>query len=78
VYQHTLSPDHSWVRHRYPGGYCRFAPTCSSYAVHALRKDGVVALPAIVWRVARCHPWNAGGIDPYLALSQDAVLRPKP
>ncbi len=44
---------------------CRFAPTCSGYAIEAVEKRGVVVgLALIVWRVARCHPLCEGGFDP--------------
>jgi len=44
---------------------CRFHPSCSQYALDALAVHG----PARgTWlsarRLARCHPWNRGGIDP--------------
>ena len=44
---------------------CRFHPSCSAYAVGALREHGALRG---VWlalrRLLRCHPWNPGGIDP--------------
>ena len=44
---------------------CRFTPTCSEYAVEALTKLPVrVAVPRIVRRVSRCHPWGGSGYDP--------------
>ncbi|MGB9377339.1 MAG: membrane protein insertion efficiency factor YidD [Mycobacteriales bacterium] len=47
------------------GPRCRFAPTCSSYAVTALRTHGAfVGLLLTVWRVLRCHPFHPGGYDP--------------
>jgi putative membrane protein insertion efficiency factor len=47
------------------GQRCRFAPSCSSYAVDALRAHGAArGLWLSVCRVARCHPWNPGGPDP--------------
>ena len=47
------------------GQRCRFAPSCSAYAVDALRAHGAArGLRLAVCRVARCHPWNAGGPDP--------------
>lgn len=44
---------------------CRFTPTCSQYAVEALRKHGPVrGLYLTVRRVLRCHPWGGSGYDP--------------
>lgn len=44
---------------------CRFHPSCSSYAVSALRTHGSVKGFALgAWRVVRCNPWNKGGVDP--------------
>ena len=44
---------------------CRFHPSCSEYAVQALRELGLVRGGiAAVWRVVRCGPWNPGGLDP--------------
>lgn len=47
------------------GPSCRFMPTCSSYAIGALRKHGPIRGSwAAVKRICRCHPWNPGGYDP--------------
>lgn len=47
------------------GPRCRFYPSCSSYAVQALRRHGPIkGLGLATWRVLRCHPWHPGGIDP--------------
>lgn len=44
---------------------CRFTPTCSSYAIEALREWGaVVGLALTVWRILRCNPFGKGGYDP--------------
>jgi putative membrane protein insertion efficiency factor len=44
---------------------CRFEPTCSQYALEALRKHGVVkGLYLSVRRILRCHPWGGHGYDP--------------
>ncbi len=44
---------------------CRFTPTCSAYAVEAFRKRGFfVGFVLTVSRIARCHPFCAGGYDP--------------
>ena len=46
------------------GGRCRFHPTCSAYALEALRLHGAVRGTWLtVRRIGRCHPWNPGGID---------------
>ena len=43
---------------------CRFHPTCSEYAAESLRVHGALrGLGYAVARVARCHPWNPGGVD---------------
>lgn len=44
---------------------CRFHPTCSQYAVDSLRVHGAVrGLGHAIARIARCHPWHPGGLDP--------------
>ena len=44
---------------------CRFTPTCSQYAVEALRKHGPIkGLWLAVWRILRCNPWGGSGYDP--------------
>lgn len=44
---------------------CRFTPTCSQYALQALRKHGPIkGLYLTVWRVLRCNPWGGSGYDP--------------
>jgi hypothetical protein len=48
-----------------PGCGCRFTPNCSCYADEAVRRHGALKGSGLaVWRVARCHPWSAGGADP--------------
>jgi uncharacterized protein len=43
---------------------CRFAPTCSAYAVEALTQHGALRGTWLALRrVVRCHPFNAGGVD---------------
>ena len=56
-YRLLLSP---WL-----GSACRFEPTCSVYALGALQKHGAAAGSYLVlYRLARCHPWCDGGLDP--------------
>lgn len=44
---------------------CRFAPSCSAYAVDALEQHGAArGTWLIMRRLARCHPFHAGGFDP--------------
>ena len=57
-YQYAISP--------LIGPRCRFYPTCSTYAVEAIKihgaiKGGYLALR----RIARCHPFSEGGDDPH-------------
>lgn len=47
------------------GSNCRFEPTCSQYAIEALRVHGAIKGTWLALRrVLRCHPLNAGGHDP--------------
>jgi uncharacterized protein len=44
---------------------CRFYPSCSAYAVTALERHGAAKGTWLaVRRLARCHPFHPGGIDP--------------
>jgi putative membrane protein insertion efficiency factor len=56
-YQVAISP--------YLGSNCRHTPTCSQYAIEAIREWGVIKG---IWlgtkRIARCHPWGTHGYDP--------------
>ncbi|HET7548013.1 MAG TPA: membrane protein insertion efficiency factor YidD [Usitatibacter sp.] len=57
LYRFLLSP---WW-----GGHCRFSPTCSEYAIEALRCHGACRGGCLAARrLFRCHPWHAGGFDP--------------
>lgn len=63
VYQHTLSPDHSWLRPLFPAGVCRYWPTCSTYMAQAVLIHGWPGLWYGLRRLARCHPGRSGGYD---------------
>lgn len=44
---------------------CRFEPTCSSYALQALDKHGIIKGSWLaIKRIASCHPWGKSGYDP--------------
>lgn len=47
------------------GPHCRFAPSCSSYAIEAIETHGVARGSVLsIRRILRCHPWSPGGYDP--------------
>lgn len=57
MYQTAVSP---WL-----GPNCRFYPSCSQYAIEAIRTHGVWrGVAYALWRIARCNPYCAGGYDP--------------
>ena len=44
---------------------CRFTPTCSAYALEAIKKHGAVkGLWLAIRRILRCNPWGGSGYDP--------------
>ncbi|WP_454954376.1 membrane protein insertion efficiency factor YidD [Capnocytophaga gingivalis] len=44
---------------------CRFSPTCSTYALEALKKYGLLKGGGLALRrIMRCHPWGGSGYDP--------------
>jgi putative membrane protein insertion efficiency factor len=46
------------------GPRCKYHPTCSRYALDAVREVGVLrGLVLAAWRVLRCNPWSHGGVD---------------
>ncbi len=48
-----------------PGGCCRFEPSCSQYAIGALRQHGTLGgVRLAAWRILRCQPWGGSGYDP--------------
>jgi hypothetical protein len=55
---------------------CKYEPTCSAYAVQAIRELGVLRGGILAaWRLARCNPFSHGGYDPLEARS---LFKPKP
>ena len=57
LYRMLISP---WL-----GANCRFEPTCSQYAMEALREHGAFRGTLLAAkRIGRCHPWGGSGYDP--------------
>lgn len=57
VYQRVVSPA---IPQR-----CKYYPTCSRYAVDAIREYGILRGVVLAgWRLLRCNPWSHGGYDP--------------
>jgi putative membrane protein insertion efficiency factor len=57
LYRLAISP---WL-----GNNCRFEPSCSQYALEALREHGAFRGTWLTARrIARCHPWGGSGYDP--------------
>ena len=57
VYQRAISPA---LPRR-----CKYEPTCSAYAVQAVREFGILrGLVLAAWRLLRCNPFSHGGFDP--------------
>ncbi|HYD50783.1 MAG TPA: membrane protein insertion efficiency factor YidD [Terriglobales bacterium] len=47
------------------GSHCRFAPTCSQYAIEAIERFGTIRGSCLALRrLSRCHPYHPGGWDP--------------
>ena len=56
AYQRYISPAF--------GPRCRYAPSCSAYALQAIRVHGPIkGLILGAWRLLRCNPWSHGGVD---------------
>ena len=60
AYQRVISPA---IPRR-----CKYEPTCSRYAVEAIREYGILRGVVLAgWRLLRCNPWSYGGYDPVRA-----------
>ncbi|RXW32712.1 membrane protein insertion efficiency factor YidD [Propioniciclava flava] len=58
------------------GDVCKFHPTCSAYALDAVRIHGAVKGTWLTMkRLVRCHPWSLGGIDPVPTTDAQKVQR---
>jgi hypothetical protein len=55
---------------------CKYHPSCSTYAVQAIRRYGILrGLVLAGWRLLRCNPWSHGGHDP---VEQQRLFSPRP
>jgi uncharacterized protein len=53
-----------WISPALPAR-CRFYPSCSAYALEAVRVHGAIrGIGLAIWRLLRCHPFHPGGFDP--------------
>ena len=62
----AIAPIRAYQRWISPlfGRRCRYHPTCSQYAVEAIREMGIMkGMTLAGWRLLRCNPWSAGGVD---------------
>ena len=58
-YQRCISP--------HTPAACRFSPTCSQYAIEAIRWHGpFIGFFKAAWRILRCNPWGGHGYDPVI------------
>jgi uncharacterized protein len=56
IYQAVLSPLF--------GPTCKYYPSCSQYAIIAIRTHGTLRGTGLaLWRILRCNPWSLGGVD---------------
>jgi putative membrane protein insertion efficiency factor len=54
---------------------CKYHPSCSAYAVEAVREYGVIRGSVLAgWRLLRCNPWSHGGYDP---VEQQRLFQPQ-
>ena len=55
---------------------CKYHPTCSEYAVEAVRRYGILrGVTLAAWRVLRCNPWSDGGVD---LVEDQRLFQPRP
>jgi putative membrane protein insertion efficiency factor len=67
AYQRLISPLF--------GSRCRYYPSCSEYAAQAIERFGILrGLVLAGWRLLRCNPWSAGGLDP---VEDQRLFRPR-
>lgn len=67
LYRRVISPAF--------GQRCKYHPTCSAYALQAIKTYGILRGSVLTaWRLLRCNPWSHGGFDP---VEQQRLFRPR-
>lgn len=67
VYRRVVSPA--------LGQRCKYHPSCSAYALQAIRTYGILRGAVLAgWRLLRCNPWSHGGFDP---VERQRLFRPR-
>ncbi|MDA9671842.1 membrane protein insertion efficiency factor YidD [bacterium] len=62
---HLLTKGYQLLLSPFFAPSCRFSPTCSQYAIDALKEKNLfVSTKLIFFRIIKCHPFNSGGYDP--------------
>ena len=70
----VLVRAYQWLVSPLLGPRCKYHPTCSQYAIDALREFGVLRGTLLAgWRLLRCNPWSHGGVD----YARDQLLFPR-
>ena len=74
----AIAPVRFYQRAISPGipARCRYYPSCSQYAVDAVRRYGILRGAVLAgWRLLRCNPWSHGGVD---FVEDQKLFKPRP
>jgi putative membrane protein insertion efficiency factor len=67
---------YQWLISPLLGQRCKYYPSCSEYAVQAIRGFGILrGIVLAGWRLLRCNPWSHGGLDP---VENQRLFKPRP
>ena len=73
LYQLLISPLLAMLC---PGGSCRVDPSCSNYALQAVKRHGAFRGAWLtIKRLGRCHPWGGEGFDPIKKRDQETLKK---